>query len=118
MTIGQVLSVLTLLSEWEMTDLRKVLASNLKCYRKNLGMSQAKLAEKANIADNYIALIETGKRFPSVSMIERIAEVLQKDPLELFSIRQDGLSRKKDLKTQLLSDIEAILTIRLNETDG
>jgi transcriptional regulator with XRE-family HTH domain len=100
-----------------MTDLREVLASNLKLYRKALGMSQANLAEMANVADNYIALIETGKRFPSVNMLERLAEALQKDTLELFSIKHIELSKKKALKTTILSDIEAILTVRLNEAE-
>jgi transcriptional regulator with XRE-family HTH domain len=100
-----------------MTDLRKVLASNMKFYRKKLGISQAKLAEKANITDNYIALIETGKRFPSVSMLERIAEVLQKDTIELFSLKQDDFALRGALKSKILSDIEAILTVRLNELE-
>ena len=112
----------TLLLGWKMTDLRKVLALNMKFYRKKLGISQAKLAEKANIADNYIALIETGKRFPSVKMLERIAEVLQKDTLELFLLKQDDLQdnllNKEGLKTKIIADIEAILTIRLNEMDS
>ena len=100
-----------------MTDLRKVLASNMKNYRKVLGLTQANLAEKTNTSDNYIALIETGRRFPSVGMLERIAKVLQKDTLELFSIKKDDPSRKTALKSKILSDIEAILTIRLNEID-
>jgi len=101
-----------------MTDLRKILASNMKFFRKNLGISQAKLAEKANITDNYIALIETGKRFPSVNMLERIAEVLQKDTLDLFSLSHDDPKKKGVLKSKILSDIEAILTVRLNETES
>jgi len=101
-----------------MTDLRKVLASNLKHYRKNMGLSQANLAEKVNLSDNYIALIETGRRFPSVKILERIAKALQRDTLELFSITRDDLLRKKNLKKQILSDIESILTIRLNEIDA
>ena len=100
-----------------MTDLRQVLASNMRLYRKNLGFSQARLAEMANITDNYIALIETGKRFPSVSMLERIARALQKDTLELFSVSQIDASKKRNLKTTILTDIEAILTIRLNEME-
>ena len=100
-----------------MTDLRQILASNMKLYRKTLGISQAKLAEMANITDNYIALIETGKRFPSVNMLERIAKALQKDTLELFSISQIDVSKKITLKTTILADIEAILTIRLNEKE-
>jgi len=108
----------TLLSGREMTDLRKVLASNMKLYRKELGISQAKLAERANITDNYIALIETGKRFPSVSMLERIAKVLQRDTIELFSLKQDDPAQRGVLKSKILADIEAILTVRFNETES
>ncbi|MDR0561540.1 MAG: helix-turn-helix domain-containing protein [Spirochaetaceae bacterium] len=38
-----------------------------------MGFSQAKLAEKANTATTYIAMIELEKKFPSVEMLERIA---------------------------------------------
>jgi len=100
-----------------MTDLRKVLASNMKHYRKVLGLSQAKLAEKAQITDNYIALVETCKRFPSVDILEQIAKALERDTVELFSLKQDDLARKQNLKARILSDIDAILTIKLNETD-
>ena len=100
-----------------MTDLRQILASNMRLYRKNLGISQAKLAEMSNITDNYVALIETGKRFPSVKMLEQIAQALQKDTLELFSVSQIDAAKKRTLKTTILTDIEAILTIRLNEME-
>ena len=98
-----------------MTNIRQVLASNMKFYRKALGMSQAKLAEMANITDNYIALIETGKRFPSVEILERIAKALQKDTLDLFLAKPAELSKKRNLKSVILSDIETILTARFNE---
>jgi len=100
-----------------MTNLRKVLAVNLKLFRKNLGLTQANLAEMTNVTDNYIALIETGRRFPSVSMLERIAKALQKDTLELFSVKPAELPKKEILKKTILSDIEYILTIRLNESE-
>ena len=100
-----------------MTNLRKVLASNIKYYRKVLGISQAKLAEKAQITNNYIALVETGKRFPSVNVLEQIAKALEKDTLELFSLKQDDSIKKRTLKTKILADIDAILSIRLNETE-
>ena len=100
-----------------MTDLRKVLASNMKFYRKKLGITQAKLAEKANITENYIAMVETGKRFPSVKMLERIARALQKDTVELFSLKQDHFIKKRALKSTILTDIEAILIARLNELE-
>jgi len=98
-----------------MTDLRQILAINMKHYRKTLGLSQAKLAEIVNVTDNYIALIETGKRFPSVTMLTRFAAALQIDTLDLFSIKPAAASLKNSLKSNILTDIEEILTIRLNE---
>ena len=100
-----------------MTDLRKVLASNMKQFRRELSLTQAKLAENIDITDNYIALIESCRRFPSIKMLERIAKALHKDTLELFSITPSNLSRKKGLKNKILKDIDEILTIRLSETD-
>jgi len=50
-------------------------------------------------------------------MIERIAKILEKDTLDLFSIKHIELTRKKALKTAILSDIEDILTTRLNEIE-
>jgi transcriptional regulator with XRE-family HTH domain len=59
----------------------------MKVYRRRLGLSQAKLAEKLDTASNYIAVIETGKKFPSTSMLERIAAALEVDTPELFSMK-------------------------------
>jgi transcriptional regulator with XRE-family HTH domain len=70
-----------------MTDIRKLLASNMKTYRKLQGISQAKLAEKINTATNYIAMIEVGKKFPSAAMLERIATALNVDTPELFTAK-------------------------------
>jgi transcriptional regulator with XRE-family HTH domain len=96
-----------------MTDLRKILAFNIKLYRKKLGLSQAKLAELVDVSDNYIALIETGRRFPSITMLELIAATLKIDILELFSIKTIEVSDKKDMKNMILADIDHILSIRL-----
>jgi len=100
---------------YKMTDLRQILASNMKNYRKSLGISQAKLAEMAGTTNNYIGLIEIGKRFPTVKMLERIAKALQKDTLDLFSITPANLEKSKKLKSAIMLDIDAILTARLNE---
>jgi len=61
-----------------MTELREILSTNMKTYRAELGYSQAKLAELVNTATNYIAQIENGKRFPTDTMLEKIASGLQK----------------------------------------
>ena len=100
-----------------MTDLRKVLAFNMKLYRRKQNLSQAKLAELVKVSDNHIALIETGKRFPSLNMLKLLAQALEIDVLELFSIEPIKLSEKKNVKDAILMDIDRILTIRLLEEE-
>jgi transcriptional regulator with XRE-family HTH domain len=101
-----------------MTDIRKLLAANMKNLRNILGLSQAKLAEKADTASNYIALIETGKRFPTPQMIERIAIALGVDTPELFSVKPTESNRKRTMSVvhgQILADIDKILNKRLSD---
>ncbi|MDR2211627.1 MAG: helix-turn-helix domain-containing protein [Spirochaetaceae bacterium] len=98
-----------------MTDIRKLFAENLKLFRGRLGLSQARLAEKAETAPNYIAMIETGKRFPTPAMIHRLAAALNVDSPELFSA--DLVKNKTVSKVQetILAEINEILTKRLSE---
>jgi len=94
-----------------MTDIRKVLADNIKAYRKAKGLSQAQLAELAGSATHYIAMIEGCKNFPSPDMIERLATVLEKDTIDLFSLTPI----RNDWKKNILSDINSLITERLTE---
>lgn len=68
-----------------MTNIRTVLAVNMKTRQKELEISQAELAEKIGTSPNYISKIEAEKQFPSVQMIEQIAGALECDSLDLFS---------------------------------
>ena len=92
-----------------MTNIRKHLGSNIKQYRINLGISQAKLAEMADMATNYLGLIENGKKFPSAEMIERIAVALGKDSIDLFVVA----SIQQDWKETILSKIEMVIDTEL-----
>jgi len=98
-----------------MTDLRKILGTNIKFYRNQIGLSQERLAEIASTATNYIALIETGKRFPSLPMIEKLAKGLNVDAPELFSLNPARTMEKKGLREKILADMGQILDIRLEE---
>jgi len=98
-----------------MTNLRQVLALNMRERRYALGFSQAKLAEKVNTAPTYIAMIELEKKFPSVEMLERIASALAVDTIELFSIKPLPKDTLKKLQKTVLLDFEKILAKKLKE---
>jgi len=67
-----------------MTDIRLLLAKNIKNYRKIKGFSQEMLAEKAGTSTTHIGMVEIGKKFPSIRMLEKIANALDVDTPELF----------------------------------
>lgn len=96
-----------------MTDIRKLLAANIRNFRRELGLTQAKLAEKADTATHYIAMIEGGKNFPSPEMIEKIAACLDKDSADLFSIKPI----KHTWKKEILSEINQLITTRIATLD-
>jgi transcriptional regulator with XRE-family HTH domain len=92
-----------------MTNIRKLLALNIKAFRKEKGLSQSKLAEQIETATHYIAMIEGEKSFPSPEMIERIAIALGKDSADLFAITPI----QHEWREIILVDIENLINQRL-----
>jgi len=88
-----------------MGSIRVLLGANIKAHRKDMDISQEKLAEAIGMAPNYLGLIECGKKFPSADMIERIAAALGKDPHALFTLAPV----QQNWKEQLLAKIGAVI---------
>ena len=97
-----------------MTKLRTILAENLKTFRNEMGFSQLKLADLVGTAPNYIAMIEAGKRFPTDTMLEKIAVALRREPCELFSI----VPLKKHWEEELLADFAEFINLKLKNNKG
>jgi transcriptional regulator with XRE-family HTH domain len=68
-----------------MVDYRRVLGENVKTARDALHLSQEKLALEIDIDRTYISGIERGLRNPSLDVIVKIADRLQKTPGELLT---------------------------------
>jgi len=60
-----------------MKSIKEVLALNLKINRLRQDLTQEKLAEKAQISTHYLAMVELAKKFPSATMIDRLAVALK-----------------------------------------
>ena len=96
--------------------LRNIFSENLKFYRKNAGLSQQQLAEKCDIATNYLSEIERGQKFPSIELIENMSSELN-IPAYLFfldeklNINNELFNKKKNtkFKEKLFSSITEIL---------
>ena len=92
-----------------MTNIKEHLGSNIRQYRIQLGISQAKLAEMVDMAPNYLGLVENGKKYPSAEMLERIAAALRKDTPDLFMLSPI----EQNWKETILSKIGTLIDIEL-----
>jgi transcriptional regulator with XRE-family HTH domain len=76
-----------------MTDVRVLLARNMKRCREIIGLSQMKLADRVGCSTTLIGNIEIGKRFPSAENLNKIAAALDIPPSELFAEESEAIDR-------------------------
>ena len=67
--------------------LRRLVAKNLRRLRKEGGLSQEELADRAGLNRNYIGMIEREENSPTVDALEQISDALGVDPVLLFQER-------------------------------
>ena len=80
--------------------MHRCLASNLKALRQRWGFSQAELAERAEVSVSYVGEIETGEKWPSAEVLERLSAALHIKPFQLFLETADSLSFQAWLERQ------------------
>jgi transcriptional regulator with XRE-family HTH domain len=65
-------------------EIKAILGKNIKFLRGRKGLTQAVLAEKADISIIFLSSIERGSKFPQPDILARIAKVLDVEVFELF----------------------------------
>lgn len=91
-------------------NLEQIVVTNIRRIRKERGLTQEELAELCDTSVSYIGLLEIGRNIPKLSTIEKIANALGVDYIELFKSPNDQSEIKSrdysKLKEKILSDIE------------
>jgi transcriptional regulator with XRE-family HTH domain len=70
--------------------LRERVARNLRKLRHAKGLSQEELADRADINRNYVGMLEREEHAATVDMLEKLADVLEVDPIEFFILATEG----------------------------
>lgn len=65
-------------------DLQKTLGRNLRVYRERQGLSQEAFADELGVHRTYMGGIERGERNLTLKSVERIAQQINIDPLQLL----------------------------------
>jgi transcriptional regulator with XRE-family HTH domain len=60
------------------------LGTNLRAERKRLGLTQEQVAERSGVHSTEVSRIESGKRDPKVSTLERLAKAVEIKPGRLL----------------------------------
>ncbi len=66
-------------------DIRENLSRNIKTFRAIQKISQAELAERAEISIPFLSQIECGNKFPSPAILAKIADSLKVSVSDLFA---------------------------------
>lgn len=95
------------------------LGRQIRALRKQAGMTQSELAEKADLSNNYIGQIERGEAKPTLEILDRIASALCVSISRIFHFPEDqprtvpdmGHRLSRNLLRKDLRDAELVLRI-------
>jgi transcriptional regulator with XRE-family HTH domain len=85
-----------------MADIKKKFGVRLFQLRNKVDITQAQLAEKANLSIDSISRLERGERAPSLESLETIASALGVDPMELLNFKGKELAVLAEGPSELL----------------
>ena len=99
----------------QMRNVKEILAQNLKKNRRRLGFTQPELAERAGMSTQYLAMIETARKFPTADILERLAAALSINPHELFSVEVSPERAMEQLQQTILDNIDRVMEHALDK---
>lgn len=92
-----------------MPDIRKLVGSKIRDYRKTKGLSQDQLGEICGFHFSYIGGVERGERNISIENISKIANALDVEPKMLFDFDEPFLTPLPEEREFALQELMAIL---------
>ena len=83
-----------------------IFSSNLRRLRKDANLTQVNLAEKADLAPNFINDIENGKKWVSAESLGKLASALEVEPSQFFVSSPKWNNQGKEIISLFLSDFD------------
>lgn len=71
-------------------QLQKTVGKNLKLYRQRHGLSQEEFAHQLSVHRTYMGGVERGERNLTLRTVERLAESISVEPIELLTELRPG----------------------------
>ncbi|MBI4454768.1 MAG: helix-turn-helix transcriptional regulator [Acidobacteria bacterium] len=91
-----------------MQNIRIRLGARVREFRKNLGWSQEKLGEKAELHPTYVGGIERGERNVSLDNLVKISEAFKIGLAELFQFPEEEATEDGTLREKIRAEISVL----------
>jgi transcriptional regulator with XRE-family HTH domain len=91
-----------------MIDIKEIFSENLRKIRRKKGLTQEKLAEKASMSLQYLALLEIGRKFPSGEMLEKLATALGIESYELLAVAPSANNELELLRSDIIREVKTL----------
>jgi len=92
-----------------MAHLQKIFVQNLKIHRRKCGFTQAQLAEKVGVSTHHIGMIELSRNYPTLELVERLADALNIKTHELFIDPHAPNEELEHLRQEIREDFRQLL---------
>ena len=79
-------------------EIKKAIGKQIKAYRKRFGLTQFSLGEKLEINQRQIAILESGKSFPSLKTLVNLSNVFNCNVSDFFPDEK----KKKKVRDEVL----------------
>lgn len=101
-----------------MSELRTLVGKRIQAFRRDIGLTQDQLAEKAGLSLKHLGEIERGRGNPTLTSLENLAAALKISIVQLFGFECERLSPEQirteiDLIVQNASEEERNKIIRV-----
>lgn len=93
-----------------MICIKEIFAHNLKEKRRKCGFTQTQLAEQVEISTHHIGMLEIARNYPTLELVERIADTLD---IEIYELFIDPLSSNEEVERlyqTVANDLERLVT--------
>jgi transcriptional regulator with XRE-family HTH domain len=87
--------------------IQELLAKNVRAARKRLGISQMKLAEKADLSVGYMNDVERARRWLGAATLARLASVLHLRPYQFFLENGDSTTDIHAMLAEIVSELRS-----------
>lgn len=82
---------------------------SIRLLRTARGISQKELAETVGCSNNYLSLVERGRRTPSIRFVDQIGTALDVPTSQLFALADDDVDIRDPTRRQLVDKLKRLI---------